>query len=149
LPENRFWRNHSMKLPYHLSLIAVVTCVSGDCTRTFFLPREGDEPLACCGRYDGDGLDLPFDGTGEKEFESSRIADGEIPAVELPPGLLKGNAVVAVFTSESGKPGGCPFFNLRKKPSKALPTRSITSCNVWEHAHANSGKAFFQIGELD
>lgn len=57
---------------------------------------KGDEPFTRRHTPDSDGLDIPFNRTGQKQFESTHVSDVEIPAFKLISGLFKGEGIITV-----------------------------------------------------
>ena len=65
---------------------------------------ETDIPLASRASADGESLNIPFDRTGQPEFESADVFDGEVLAVQSPASLFESETVIPIPAFEAGKP---------------------------------------------
>ena len=81
----------------------------------YVIAGEAYKPLAGRGASDGDGFDIAFDRSGQKQLKPSDAGDIQVPSFDLVSGLLQGEGVVSVFTLEPGEP--C-FFSFAFDPAK-------------------------------
>ena len=64
---------------------------------------ERSKPLPCGSSPNSDGLNVPFDRTGEAELECADIPDSEVFHIQLPTCLLQSERVIPILAFESGK----------------------------------------------
>ena len=69
------------------------------------IARKAHKPLAGRSAPDGDGLDIPLNRPGQKEFESSDTGNIQVSAFNLVSGLFQGEGIISILPFESRESG--------------------------------------------